>query len=92
MTLTGTLQLERRVVIDAPVETVRDALSDARLLPQWVPAVDEVIACSTTGEHVGATRSCAANLGGRTGTMVERGVEYTPRRRIAYLVDDETSG
>jgi uncharacterized protein YndB with AHSA1/START domain len=92
MTLQGKLQIERRAVIEATVDVVWEVLSDSRLLPDWVPVVDEVTACSTNGEEVGATRSCAAKLGGKAGTMVERCVEYTPRRRIAYLVDSETFG
>jgi len=92
MTLNGTKQIEQSVDIDASTDTIWEVLSDSRLLPQWVPAVDEVTSCSLDGEGVGATRSCAANLGGKSGTMVERCVEYTPMTRIAYLVDDETIG
>jgi len=92
MTLNGTKQIEQSVDIDASIDTIWEVLSDSRLLPQWVPAVDEVTSCSLDGEGVGATRSCAANLGGKSGTMVERCVEYTPMTRLAYLVDDETFG
>jgi uncharacterized protein YndB with AHSA1/START domain len=92
MTLVGKLQIETRVVIDAAAQAVWEVLSDSRLLPEWVPAVDEVTSCSTHGEHVGATRSCVARLGRKPGTMVERCVEYTPTGRIAYLVDDESFG
>lgn len=56
----GRKQLEREITIDAPVSTVWEVLSDARLLPEWVPAVDEVVACSVDGETVGAVRQCNA--------------------------------
>lgn len=92
MALEGKRQIERRVVIHTPIEAVWEVLSDARLLAEWVPAVDEVTSCSAEGEGVGATRSCRATLGRRKGTMVERCVEYTPTSRIAYLVDDESFG
>lgn len=92
MTLRGKKQIERTVVIAAPTAAVWAVLSDARLLPEWVPAVDEVTSCSLDGEGVDASRSCLANLGGKAGTMLERCVEYAPTTRIAYLVDDESFG
>jgi len=92
VTLAGKLQIETRVVIDATVDAVWEVLSDSRLVAEWVPAVNEVTSWSIEGEGVGATRSCAAKLGGKAGTMVERCVECTPTSRIAYLVDDESFG
>jgi uncharacterized protein YndB with AHSA1/START domain len=92
MTLNGTKQVAPSVEIHASTDFVWEVLSDSRLLPRWVPAVDEVTSCSLDGEGVGATRSCTANLAGRSGTMVERCVEYTPTTRLAYLVDDESFG
>lgn len=92
MKLQGRKQIERTVVIAAPTAAVWAVLSDARLLPEWVPAVDEVTSCSLDGEGTGASRSCMANLGGKAGTMVERCIEYTPTTRIAYLVEDESFG
>jgi hypothetical protein len=41
---------------------------------------------------VGMTRHCNVELGGRTGTMTERCVEFVPNRRAAYVVDDDTLG
>ena len=92
MTLNGTKQITQSVEIDASTDTVWEILSDSRLLPHWVPAVEEVTSCSLDGEGVGTTRSCTANLAGKSGTMVERCIEYTPKTRLAYLVDDETFG
>ncbi len=92
MTLNGTKQIAQSVEIHASTNFVWEVLSDSRLLPRWVPAVDEVTSCSLDGEGVGATRSCTANLAGKSGTMVERCVEYTPTTRLAYLVDDESFG
>ena len=92
MTLNGTKQIAQSVEIHASTGFVWEVLSDSRLLPRWVPAVDEVTSCSLDGEGVGATRSCTANLAGKSGTMVERCVEYTPMTRLAYLVDDESFG
>src|SRR2546426_8959327 len=88
----GKKQIERSAVIHAPVDAVWDVLADSRLLPEWVPAVDEVTACSIEGEAVGEVRHCNANLAGKSGRMVERCIEFTPMTRIAYVVDDESFG
>lgn len=90
--LRGRKQIERSVVINAPKPAVWAVLADSRLLPQWVPAVAAVTDCSIDGEAVGTTRTCQANLGGKSGKMVERCVEFSPTDRIAFLVDDETFG
>lgn len=90
--MNGKKQMERRTTIDAPQEAVWEVLSDSRLLPEWVPAVDEVVACSAEGEGVGAVRHCNVQLAGRSGRMVERCVEFTPMTRAAYVVDDESLG
>jgi hypothetical protein len=38
------------------------------------------------------TRHCNVELGGRTGTMTERCVEFVSHRRAGYVVDDDTLG
>ena len=88
----GKKQVERSTSIDAPPDVVWDVLRDSRLLPDWVPAVEEVTACSIDGEAVGEVRHCNARLGGKSGRMVERCVEFAPMTRIAYVVDDESFG
>ena len=88
----GKKQIVRSTNIDAPPDAVWDVLADSRLLPDWVPAVDEVTECSSEGEAIGGVRQCNVKLGGRSGRMVERCVELVPKTRIAYVVDDESFG
>jgi uncharacterized protein YndB with AHSA1/START domain len=88
----GKKQIERSALVNAPADAVWEILADSRLLPEWVPAVDEVVACSSEGEAVGEVRHCNANLAGKSGRMVERCIEFTPMTRIAYVVDDESFG
>lgn len=90
--MVGKEQIERSTAIHAPAQAVWDVLADSRLLPQWVPAVDEVTECSSDGEAVGEVRHCNANLAGKSGRMVERCIEFTPMTRIAYVIDDESFG
>ena len=88
----GKKQIERSILINAPTDAVWRVLADSRLLPEWVPAVDEVTECSSEGEAVGEVRHCNANLAGKSGRMVERCIEFTPMTRIAYVIDEETFG
>lgn len=88
----GKKQIERSAIVDAPPEAVWEVLGDSRLLPEWVPVVDEVTGCSSEGEAVGAVRRCTTRLAGKSGHMVERCVEFTPRTRVAYVVDEESFG
>jgi uncharacterized protein YndB with AHSA1/START domain len=88
----GKKQIERSTSIDASPEAVWAVLSDSRLLPDWVPAVDEVTACSVEGQAVGEVRHCNVTLAGKSGRMVERCVEFAPLTRIAYVVDEESFG
>lgn len=87
----GRKQLERHIVVNAPISTVWEVISDSRLLPDWASAVDEVVACSD-GEAVGAVRHCNVRLAGKEGRMIERCVEFSPMTRAAYVVDDESFG
>ena len=88
----GKKQIVRSTSIDAPPDAVWKVLDDSRLLPDWVPAVDEVTECSFEGEAVGEVRYCDVKLAGKSGRMVERCVEFVPMTRIAYVVDDESFG
>ena len=88
----GEKQIVRSTSIDAPPDAVWKVLDDSRLLPDWVPAVDEVTECSFEGEAVGEVRYCDVKLAGKSGRMVERCIEFVPMTRIAYVVDDESFG
>jgi uncharacterized protein YndB with AHSA1/START domain len=83
------LTLER--LCDASPARVWSVLSDASLLPQWAPAVHDVERCDAQ-ETVGSKRHCRVQLGGRTGSMVERCIECVPLQRIAYAVDEDSFG
>lgn len=83
------LTLER--FCDASPARVWSVLSDASLLPQWAPAVHDVERCDAQ-ETVGSKRHCRVQLGGRTGSIVERCIECIPLQRIAYAVDEDSFG
>jgi len=58
----------------------------------WAGVVKDVTYLGEGQEGVGMTRHCNVELGGRTGTMTERCVEFVPNRRASYVVDDDTLG
>jgi uncharacterized protein YndB with AHSA1/START domain len=88
----GRHQLQRSLEILAPRDVVWAILEDSTLLPQWVPAVDEVLGCAPGAESVGSVRECRVNFAGRGGTIVERCVELVPSSFAAYVVDDDSLG
>ncbi len=91
LTMAGCKQLEREIIIYAPVSEVWAVIADNTLLPKWVPAVDDVT-CDVSHEGVGTVRSCGVTMAGRSGTMVERCVEFVPETRASYVVDEDTFG
>src|SRR6266511_529128 len=72
--------------------TIWGVIADSRLLPDWAGVVTDVTYLGEGQEGVGMTRRCNVELGGHTGTMTERCVEFVPNRRAGYVVDDDTLG
>jgi uncharacterized protein YndB with AHSA1/START domain len=88
----GKHQVTRTVQVATDPAAVWGVIADSTLLPQWAGIVTDVTYLGETEEGVGMTRHCNVELGGRTGTMTERCVEFLPNRRAAYVVDDDTLG
>lgn len=89
--LSGTKQLSRSTITAASVPQVWSVLIDARRLPEWASAVNQVVQCDER-ESVGSVRHCDVELSGKPGRMVERCVHVAPNERIAYVVDDDSFG
>lgn len=72
------------VLIQAKAEQIWTILEDSTLLPQWAPMVK-----STTGkiERPGSVRSCQVQWEGRNDELVERCVEATPNKKIAWIME-----
>ena len=90
--MNGKHQVTRTVEVAADPAAIWGVIADSTLLPQWAGVVKGVTYLGETEEGVGMTRHCNVELGGRTGTMTERCVEFIPNRRAAYVVDDDTLG
>jgi Polyketide cyclase / dehydrase and lipid transport len=90
--MNGKHQVSRTVQVAAGPAAIWGVIADSRLLPQWAGVVTDVTYLGEGQEGVGMTRRCNVELGGRTGTMTERCVEFVPNRRAGYVVDDDTLG
>jgi hypothetical protein len=90
--MNGKHQVSRTVQVAAGPAAIWGVIADSRLLPQWAGVVTDVTYLGEEQEGVGMTRHCNVELGGRTGTMTERCVEFLPNRRAGYVVDDDTLG
>jgi uncharacterized protein YndB with AHSA1/START domain len=93
--MNGKHQVTRTVQVATDPAAIWGIIADSTLLPQWARVVTDVSYVSyLSGEEegVGMTRHCNVELGGRTGTMTERCVEFLPNRRASYVVDDDTLG
>jgi uncharacterized protein YndB with AHSA1/START domain len=90
--LNGKHQITRTIEVATDPAAIWGVIADSRLLPQWAGVVKDVTLLGEMEEGVGMTRQCNVELGGRTGTMTERCVEFVPGRRAAYVVDDDTLG
>ena len=90
--MNGKHQVTRTVEVATYPAAIWGVIADSTLLPQWAGVVTDVTYLGEMEEGVGMTRHCNVELGGRTGTMTERCVEFVPSRRAAYVVDDDTLG
>jgi hypothetical protein len=74
--------------VAAPVGVVWAAIRDPVTHARWHPFVTEI-----HGEHRrGATRACRVELGRRTGETRERCIVEEPERRLAWTIDEDSSG
>jgi uncharacterized protein YndB with AHSA1/START domain len=90
--MNGKHQVTRTVEVATDPAAIWSVIADSSLLPQWAGVVKDVTYLGDKEEGVGMTRHCNVELGGRTGTMTERCVEFIPNRRASYVVDDDTLG
>jgi hypothetical protein len=90
--MNGKHQVSRTVQVAAGPAAIWGVIADSRLLPDWAGVVTDVTYLGEGQEGVGMTRRCNVELGGHTGTMTERCVEFVPNRRAGYVVDDDTLG
>jgi uncharacterized protein YndB with AHSA1/START domain len=77
-----------QIRVDAPAAQVWDAISDPIAHARWHPFVSRI-----AGKHrLGQVRTCSVQVGGKTGETRERCVIEEPPVRIAWLVEEDSTG
>jgi len=91
--MTGKKQLERELLVNAPLDTTYELFMDNSRLASWAPVVDAVVSESGGDDSgLGRTRTCNVTLDGRRGNMVEKVVDVVPYERASFVVVDDSFG
>lgn len=90
--LKGKKQISRQRMAQATPDAIWAILQNSSRLPDWVPAVNQVMQCENGPERPGAVRHCDVTMNGKSGRMVERCVALETGAWIAYEVVEETFG
>jgi uncharacterized protein YndB with AHSA1/START domain len=85
------IQGANETVLRATPQQIWAVLEDSQLLPRWIPMVRAVTTMEER-EHVGAMRTCQVEMEGRRGEIVERCIEATPHRKIAWMMERDSLG
>jgi carbon monoxide dehydrogenase subunit G len=84
----NTVEITDEIVMAASGRVVWDAITDPTVHAEWHPFVESI-----EGEHaLGASRRCAVRVGKKGGETVERCTAYDERRRIAWQIDEDSTG
>jgi Polyketide cyclase / dehydrase and lipid transport len=76
------------IVVDVLPPVVWAAIEDPVAHAEWHPFVTRI-----GGEHrIGASRTCELDLGKRTGRTRERCIAHEAERRIAWKVEEDSTG
>jgi hypothetical protein len=88
------LQGRDDIVIDAPMQILRQVISDSNELPNWGPPVRsvEMVSHDDGAERLGSARKIQAEFGRKSGYFIERRAEHVEGRRIGYLIDEDGFG
>jgi uncharacterized protein YndB with AHSA1/START domain len=82
------VRIEDQIVVNAPAREVWKAIKDPATHTAWHPFVTRI-----SGEHrIGATRTCSVVVGKKTGETKERCVEDDEARKIAWVIEQDSTG
>lgn len=74
--------------LDAPIDVVWHAIADPAVHADWHPFVTAI----EGGHELHELRSCSVQVGRKEGTTRERCVEREERMRIAWAIEDDSTG
>jgi uncharacterized protein YndB with AHSA1/START domain len=74
--------------LDAPIDVVWHAIEDPAEHARWHPFVSAVVG----GHELDEIRTCSVTVGKKAGSTKERCVEREERARIAWAIEEDTTG
>jgi uncharacterized protein YndB with AHSA1/START domain len=74
--------------LDAPIDVVWCAIADPAAHADWHPFVSAIVG----GHELHELRSCSVQVGNEAGTTKERCVEREEGARIAWAIEEDSSG
>jgi uncharacterized protein YndB with AHSA1/START domain len=84
----GEVKIADEVRVDAPIDAVWLAIEDPATHARWHPFVTEI-----AGRHeLDQVRTCSVLVGKRQGQTTERCVVYDHGRRIAWAIEQDSTG
>ena len=82
------VRIADEVRVEAPMAAVWMAIEDPAAHARWHPFVTEIV-----GRHeLDQVRTCSVLLGKKQGRTTERCVEHDQGRRIAWAIEEDSSG
>jgi hypothetical protein len=83
------LQARNELVINAPVGSIYNLITDIKQLPTINPGV---ITATGRMDKQGETRTCEINNRGKIGTMTEKLIELIPEKRTVWAIENDDMG
>ena len=84
----GEVRIANEICIQAPSPAVWQAITDPADHAVWHPFVTDIVGSHERGE----VRTCSVLIGGKRGTTRERCVEREVGRRIAWAIEEDSTG
>lgn len=83
------LQARNEAVINAPIATIWQIITDINVLHRINPGV---VSATGSMDRQGATRTCEIDNNGRKGTMTEKLVILVPEKKTVWTIESDTMG
>jgi uncharacterized protein YndB with AHSA1/START domain len=82
------VRIADELLLDAPIDVVWHAIEDSAAHARWHPFVITI----DGGHELHEIRSCQVQVGGKEGSTKERCVERAERERIAWAIEEDSTG
>jgi uncharacterized protein YndB with AHSA1/START domain len=82
------VRIADELLLEAPIDIVWQEIEDPTAHARWHPFVSAIAG----GHELHEARSCSVQVGRKQGSTVERCVEREERARIAWVIEDDSTG